>query len=228
MNFRRIVSPRQNAVFLGVHGIRRRAKVLLEYDGPAIVRLDDGSSQFIGLAVDEDDDGTVRSLRAPVSGLEIKALKQGAAPLRRVFVKDRLTVVDYAENASRCECGIFPTSMSAGGAARPEVYVPGSQQRAKVTGGTGPYLTLKGRRQTEWIAFGEWAITSKLQALWNSIAQAFQRGPMVLGAAGFSAGSVKVIVHTDDPELFAQVANTYKRLVLASGTGKRWRSPYLG
>src|SRR5438093_11908717 len=84
---------------LSVHATRRQKEVLLEYDGPAIVRLEDGANQFIGVAVDgDDDDEIIRWVQTQVSALELKALRQGAEPLRQAFVKDRLAVVDYGSN----------------------------------------------------------------------------------------------------------------------------------
>src|SRR5438876_2190114 len=70
-------------------------RVLLYYDGPQIVVLRHRERQFLGIAIDENDQA-VRWLLAELSPLEFEGLLRGGTSIRSVASKDHVLIVDYS------------------------------------------------------------------------------------------------------------------------------------
>ena len=131
-----------------VDSMRRQKEVLLSYDGPALVTLTDDSNQFLGMAVDEDDSGEiVRWIQAPISDLELDAIKLGAQPLRWAFRKERVAVVDYTRRQrSPVQMWDIPLDLVPEDALpEPGAFLPGSRKRRSQSPAERPTFHLAGK-----------------------------------------------------------------------------------
>lgn len=209
----------------------RRQNILLEYDGPVMMTLMKDAALYFAMAVDEDD-AVVRWIQAPISDLELDAIKLGAEPLRRAFMKDRLLIVDYSQSERRpvhmwevprdavpddvlpTRDAFFPRSRKRQESSSLEPVLPdeapeSSARSFRLAGNAGPGHSA--------VTFGELsAVARSLQELWNAFAQGFQGQPTTLAATAFGTGSLRVHVYTDQPVLFDRIATQYRDLVLVS------------
>ena len=203
-----------------VDSMRRQKEVLLSYDGPALVTLTDDSNQFLGMAVDEDDSGEiVRWIQAPISDLELDAIKLGAQPLRWAFRKERVAVVDYTRRQrSPVQMWDIPLDLVPEDALpEPGAFLPGSRKRRSQSPAERPTFHLAGKTSPNRVTFGELsAVASTLQSLWGAFAQSLHADLAPLAVTAFERGSLKVMVHTDNPALFSRIGDEYRKLVLAS------------
>ena len=203
-----------------VASTRRIKEVLLSYDGPALVALTDDHDQFLGIAVDEDESGeTVRWIQALISDLELDAIKIGAEPLRWAFRKERVTIADYSRRYNQplrvwdIPLGLVPNEALP----QPEAFFPGSRKRRLQFPTERPTFHLAGRTSPDRVTFGELsAVASALQSLWGAFAQSLHVNLAPLAVTAFEPGSLKVMVHTDNPLAFHRIGEEYRKLVLAS------------
>jgi hypothetical protein len=72
---------------------RKREHVLIDYEVPHLVTLRDDSSRYLALYSDEDE-RFVRWIHAPMSDLEWHALLRGILPMRDVFRKSPVWLID--------------------------------------------------------------------------------------------------------------------------------------
>lgn len=72
---------------------RKIEYVLVEYEGPQLVTLRDDDRRYLGLSSDVDDK-FVRWIHAPISDLEWQSLLLGLVPMRDVFRKPTVWIVD--------------------------------------------------------------------------------------------------------------------------------------
>lgn len=191
-------------------------RVLVYYDGPQIVVLRHRERQFLGIAIDENDQA-VRWLLAELSPLEFEGLLRGGTSIRSVASKDHVLIVDYSYDNRKVgvwEVGIrgIPESvLPEAGAPLPASvrrHLLGAQDREP------PVFVLGGK---EHILFGDLSVvTGKLQKLWNVVAQGMGQNVATLAATAVAAGSLKLQVYTDNPELFARIAERYRQLAMVS------------
>jgi hypothetical protein len=202
--------------------LSRRAtkEVVLEYDGPQLVILEDGPDLFLALAVDGDEE-VARWIHTPVSSLEIEALTRGAEPLRTAFLKPLMILVDVDVRTGQPRQAWEIDSRSVPEDALPDRGAPlphtaGQESPASEADAT-PAFRFEGKGPENRVTFGDLsALTSKIQVLWNALAIEYNSQPLVLSAVGTATGSLKILVHTDDLILFRRVAESYRRLVWAT------------
>jgi len=199
--------------------------VLLQYDGPQLVALEEGDRLFLALAVDEDQDA-VRWIQAPTSALELDAVRNGAEPVRQAFLKSRVTVVDV-QRASFVPVAAWDVAV----ADIPDTVLPerGARmpmdRRQLTAADHPPAFRLAGRTAPgNRVAFGDLsAFTSHIQGLWNAFAEQFNAGLQTLSAVGIESGSLRVVVHTDNVALFKRIASQYQELVSVTDDPDRLR-----
>jgi hypothetical protein len=213
--------PQSSLAF--IESMRRRQEVLLSYDGPALVTLTDGQSQFLGMAVDEDESGdVVRWIEAPVSDLELDAIKIGAEPLRWALSKERVTVIDYSRHEPVRMWDVALDSIPQEALPDPDAFLPGSRKEKAASPIERPMFSLAGKTAPNRVTFGELsAVATTLQSLWNAFAQSLNTALAPLAVTAFARGSLKMLVDTDNPVTFGRIANEYRKLVLASDSRQR-------
>jgi hypothetical protein len=173
---------------------------------------------FLGVAVDEDR-SFKRWVYSPISDLELEAIKNGAEPLRRALLKDRIIVVDYSEDTQQATRTWETSSEALPDDVLPkrESVLPGSRRRRDPTSDEVPVFHLAANvGHRNFLTFEELSgVTAKLQSLWNALARSLQLQPASLAITGFSHGSLKLLLRTDQPTLFDSIAGRYRDLVLA-------------
>jgi hypothetical protein len=203
--------------------LSRRAtkEVVLEYDGPQLMILEDGPDLFLALAVDGDEE-VARWIHTPVSSFEIEALTRGAEPLRTAFLKPLMILVDVDLRTGRLRQAWEIDSRSVPEDALPErgallPHITSQESLASEVDAT-PAFRFEGKGTAKnRVTFGDLsALTSKIQVLWNALASDSHNQPLVLSAVGTATGSLKILVHTDDLVRFRRVAESYRRLVWAT------------
>jgi hypothetical protein len=195
-------------------------EVLLEHDGPQMVIFTDNAErEFLGLAVDSDEN-FVRWLHAPLSHLEREALLTGVQPVRDVFLKRTVLVVDYPHDLHspqavwRVGSSDIPETVLP---RRGTTLVPEPAPRALAP--SEPVLRFAGE------GAGKDGVTlSQLGALAGTLHQVFTAiardvigisNPSPISVFATHGGSLAVKVHTDNIEIYNRVANQYRDLIRA-------------
>lgn len=198
--------------------------VLIEHDGPilAVVETADGG-RFLGLAVDRAAKFT-RWIEAPISKLQVEALRLGGLAVRDVFVDtDELFVVDYNHRhvpgwtvksaPSEIPQSVFP---------KPGALLPSRARLATRVGVGQTEFHLAGEAVREdVVAFPKLAaFMAKIQAFWSALSESLSIAPTPLLATAMSPGGSMVIqvTPTDDPA-FHKVSNLYRQLTVAGDGG---------
>lgn len=198
---------------------RRVKEVLLEYDGPQMAVLLDANGEYLALAVDQDE-SLVRWLQAPISKLELEALLIGAQPVRDVFKKSTVTVVDYPQRSEipqsvyRVDRSLIPDAVLP----RRGVIFPVSE--AKAAPKEVPVLRLAGQGAArDGVTLAQLsAVAGTLHEVWTAITQHVFKIPNPRPFSAFAAGegSLALSIHADDVDLFERVVREYEGLVRAS------------
>ena len=200
---------------------RTNIDTLIEYDGPYLVLLQKAVAQFLALRIDEDESG-VRWLQSPISTVEYEALFSGELPLRNVFLKQDVLLVEDSHdeepvkvwelNPSTIPDRVLPKR----GAPLP-AYVR-SSYRSKL-GDDVPAEFRVGAKGApdDRITFTRLSqVTSQIQHLWDSIASTMGAQSLTLNATGLVRGSFKITVEVEDRALLKRVAHAYRDLTRAT------------
>jgi hypothetical protein len=206
---------------------RKVREVLIEYEGPQLEVLEEGSSQFLALAVDSDDEA-VRWVQSPASQLEVQALKLGAVSVRSAILKPRILLADYSYDDRPLHVWeITKSSIPPDALPERSALLPGSNFHPPVTliGTAQPAFFSLGtpdEHSQGAVSFGRLsAIMSTLQALWNAIAPMYGAERAQLSAESAERGSFKLRLHLQDPNLFSRIASTYRDLIEATYDSER-------
>jgi hypothetical protein len=204
---------------------RKLTDVLLEYEGPQLMILEDLNQRYIALAVDCDDTA-VRWIQSPISILEFEALVRGGLSVRDALLKSRMLLADYTyDNRAVRVWEITQASVPEDALPEPGALLPSAVRNNLVK-------RLHQEEQPEFhidsaghdtigITFTRLSvIMSKLQALWNSIARRHNASRFTLSAEAVVPGSSRIKVHVDDRDLFEKIAASYRDLVFATFGGR--------
>ena len=205
---------------------RRIKEILIEYDGPQVMLLQDHGSKYLALAVDEERyPPFVRWLQARISTFEWEALVDGILSVRGALTKPTVTIADYTHDMRPKCCWEIKLS------ALPERLLP--EHGAKLPAATRsrfarkrkrplldhqPYIRLGGKAvQNDRIAFGRLSnFMIRHQALWSAMAP--HLGPTAsLSVERVVPGQSMVIqVHAEQPSAFESIASQYSDLLAAT------------
>ena len=205
---------------------RKIKEVLVDYDGPQLCILEKDSARFVSVRVDEDKEGT-RWIQAPLSSLEYEALMLGTLPVRDALLKLEMVLVEENRyevpvKAWQLDPSTVPDSVL------PKIDAPLPKYvRATFNYSLDPDVPAAFHLETATGLGGQLPFealskaTATLQKLWSALASRIHSQELVLNAAAFEKGSLKVRVEVKDRVLFAQVADTYRDLTRATYDEKR-------
>lgn len=227
--------PTLNRANLFLSGGLGKSDVLVEYDGPLLAMFSPSTgSQALGVAADWDESGE-RWVLADISSMEIEAMARGALPVREIFSKEELNVVDFDQSGSFVGAWLVePASIPTGalpsvGAILPREARSYLVKKHRVKEPSTPRLRVAGSRvhgsKIEFSALSR--ITGTFQSLWVSLGvqrgilelpAAYGASPSTLMAGSFSAGSFAVEIQVADGSAFEKILAEYNRVVnLARG-----------
>lgn len=206
--------------------------VLLEFNGPQMVLIDDHGRRYLAVAADDEpDSNTERWVRAPVTATEEDALREGAIGPYDVLNKASLQVVDLDPRTQQPKClwtieraALTEEHLPLPGARLPDSGVHTERSQAapvlRLDGGAVAGSTIHFEALSD--------VLKHFQRLWAALAQAASGQPIpkgkqakelreraALNACALQPGSVCVHVQPTDPELFAKIGELYSSLVAA-------------
>lgn len=218
-------------------------EVLLEFNGPQLVKVRSDDRDYLSVASDEDD-ACVRWLRAEVSKVEYDALLRGATTVRECLLKPTVWVVDadadglplrqwrtpsgaLHEEDLPSPLSLLPEDVIAAHRIPVElpVFAIDGPGIAGATLGFRPLADLTQTLQRLWDALGQ-ALVGQATAKGRVSSAIAAATEIRLGAV--VPGSVGLQVEAADPATFGRVAAEYRRLLLAVGDPCRFRELLLG
>lgn len=191
-------------------------EVLLEFNGPQLTLLQGPNGKYLSVAVDEDE-SSVRWLRAQVEEFELEALFAGAATVRDLVDKTNLFLVDesyvgvpqqeWQLSISDIEESKLPTDDS---------YLPTlitSQKRSKNTSDLVLSLFGKILEAGRSHLSGLSKITLEFQKVWRQLCP---EEPVTFYLLAYERGSARLTLDTDEPDAIPQPARRFRSLVVNS------------
>jgi hypothetical protein len=212
---------------------RKIEHVLIEYEGPQLVTLTDGANRYLGLAVDADDK-YVRWMHARLGKLEWEALLHAMLPVRDVFRKPQVWIVDETYDGSRMRgYQVNGQELDDRDLPRPYLYLT-SDVRALFAGDL-PRVAARVLRldqgnvvnEIDFEILGE--LIKRYQRLWTSCASTIDetipkselRRRATLRAVATPSASFGVELTSVDPDLFNAIAARVAQLTGASDDESR-------
>ncbi len=200
---------------------RNYKEVLIEYNGPRLVLLEEHSMLFLSLCIDEDGSGT-RWIQSRISQLEYQALMGGALAVRDALLKPGMTLLESAhDEALQHAWQLNPRDIPEEILPEPGALLP-EYVRASFRTDMEPDVAAEFHIGAEGgsgnrISFARLSkATATLQHVWTSLASTLGTEQITLNAVGLRAGSFKVRVEVDNPNLYKRIANVYGELTRAT------------
>jgi len=204
--------------------------VLIEYEGPQLIIVQQGHTQFLSLCVDADE-ARSRWLEAPLSPLEKAAMMSGALAVRDVFLKHGVILVEMPDfKMWQLEPSGIPDEVLPEADAMLPDYARGSYESMLDPSVPAEFRIGAEGMSADRLSFGTLSsVISSLQHVWNSLAGAIAAQEITLNAIAFTRGSFAVRADSNNQELFTRVARVYRELNRATYNENRLAatlSPY--
>lgn len=202
-------------------------EVLVEFNGPQLV-LNCFNERLYLASASDDESGIVRWVSAPISEIELVAIRERATTIREVLLKDRVSVLDVEHDTSII--AEYEVSGSAIAEELPDFgsLLPADHPDEYVPAMAGPpALILDGRvlkenKKPSFSLLGE--VVAPFQRLWTGIGRTLSGGASEgitelseLRLSGVSTGSAVLEIETTHVTFFNKVSSRYRELVLSSG-----------
>lgn len=210
---------------------RKLERVLVEYDGPQLVLLRDDNSRYLAVASDADE-RHIRWVQVHISDLEWVSLAQGLIPVREVFQKPTVWIVDQYADGEMNDRGQEASGLDLVDDDLPDAdaLLPAALRRelAMEFPPTGRSLRLERRDRTP-LDLGSMGLASrKFQAFWTACGLSSTKPGTAADRASIAKrsqlvpvatfpGSLGLQIDITDQDLFDVIVERVARLVASSG-----------